>query len=52
MDWYKGVMILALTNVSMGTCALIVLSMTNNNCGIIMACFVAFDLCFAGERPP
>lgn len=26
--------------------------MTDNNCGISLAYLVAFDLCFAGGRPP
>ena len=52
MEWYKGVMIRTLTDVSMGICVLMVFLVTDNNCGIIMACFVAFDLCFVGERAP
>jgi hypothetical protein len=35
----------------MGTYALMILLMTDNNCGIIMACLVDFEICFAGESP-
>ena len=51
MDWYKGVMIMSLTDVSMGIYVLMIHQMIDNIYEIILAYLVAFKLGFTRKRP-